>query len=34
MRAFVDHVQPLVAPVLFNWEIARVAIAAVNLYGQ
>ena len=32
--AFVNHVEPVIAPVLFHREVARVAIAAVHLDGQ
>jgi hypothetical protein len=34
VRALVDHVQALVAPVLLDREVARVAVAAVHLDGQ
>ena len=34
VRAFVDHVQAVVAPVLLYREVARVAVAAVDLNGQ
>ena len=34
MRAFVNHVQAVVAPVLLDREIARVAIATMDLDGE
>ena len=34
VRAFVDHVQALVAPILLDGEVTGVAIAAVDLNGQ
>ena len=34
VRALVDHVQAVVAPVLLYREVARVAVAAVDLDGQ
>ena len=34
VRAFVDHVQPVVAPELLDGKLARVAVAAQHLDGQ
>ena len=34
VRAFVNHVKSVIAPVLFDCEVARVAVAAVYLNSQ
>src|SRR6218665_2107492 len=34
VRAFVDHVQAVVATVLLHREVARVAVDAMDMYGQ